>query len=168
MKLVSIVPAVTIPVPGIRAHSGSVITPGEGAFRDWSLHVRGPSVFLCSPPGWEPGKAAKGDERAVFEIPRAQCQCIWEMQPGDQIEDVAKHSPIAKCKCGTLLAGTPLAVRCTKCETKLEEKVAAKMSANDSPDPSKAAAVEDADPATASHPPQSADRAASPKGAQKR
>lgn len=94
MKLVSIIPTQTIPIPGIRANAGAVLKPGEDSLRDWTASVRGPSVFLCSPPGWRVGAAPSGTDRVVFEIPRSQCDLVWEFAEGDGFDGVTKWDPV--------------------------------------------------------------------------
>ena len=98
MRLVSIIPTQTIPIPGIRANAGAVLKPGEDSLRDWTASVRGPSVFLCSPPGWRPNAPPVGTERAVFEIPRSQCGLAWEFAEGDGFDGVTKWDPAAKAE----------------------------------------------------------------------
>jgi hypothetical protein len=51
----------------------------------WSVAVRGPAVFLVSPPGWDgatPYYQLKptGPVR-VMEVPRAKCVLQWEIDP---------------------------------------------------------------------------------------
>lgn len=97
MKLISCQPFHTGALPGIGARSGMVIKPGEGAFADWSLSVRGPSVFLVSPAGWRPGQVPEGAERTVFEIPRSHCHLQWSFAEGDTFDGVTKwDAPVAK------------------------------------------------------------------------
>lgn len=97
MKLLSISPFQSLPMPGLR-HRGGAIVPGVDAYRDWIASVRGPSVFLISPPGWVPGSASTGTARQVFEIPRSHCHLQWEFEAGDKLEDVVKCDAVTPVK----------------------------------------------------------------------
>lgn len=59
----------------------------------WRFLLRGPAVFLVSPPGWAPGlsinqRDVKGPS-TVYEIARTRCVLRWEGVDG--IDGVAKH-----------------------------------------------------------------------------
>ncbi len=59
----------------------------------WRIMLRGPAVFLVSPPGWMPGLSPNAREKdgpsTVYEIPRISCVARWEGIEG--IESVQKH-----------------------------------------------------------------------------
>ncbi len=77
--------------------------------RGFRLVVRGPSLFLVSPPGWRSGAGGAklvdgmfqiGDDprapRVAFETPRANAHLMWTFEPGEEpaamISDFAKKA----------------------------------------------------------------------------
>jgi len=91
MRVATFLPFQPLNIPGV-VKSGA-ITPGVGSWAKWTVHVRGPSVFLVSAPGWRPGAQPEGTARQVFEIPRSHCHLQWEFDVADKLEDVVKWSP---------------------------------------------------------------------------
>lgn len=92
MKLISIVVRDTLPHLGTLGHIACDRPPGN--LRGWRVCVRGPSVFLVSPPGWTHGdslatRKTDGPCRA-FEVPRTSCTLIWE---GEGLEVTKYDSP---------------------------------------------------------------------------
>ncbi len=67
--------------------------------RGWRILLRGPAVFLVTPPGWKPGLPAPARDSAgpitVYEVPRSQCVIRWEGVDG--IDNVAKHDTPPMC-----------------------------------------------------------------------
>lgn len=95
MKLVSITTHEPISLDGLRLGQNARITPGEGQFADWRIHVRGPRVILVSPKGWVPGGAKPGDDleaRTMFDLPREKVTLRWSGSEAE-IDGVAKWSP---------------------------------------------------------------------------
>lgn len=96
MKLVTFQPFTALPLPGLRAGATLTINIGDGPFKDWRVHVRGPAVFLVSPPGFKIGTPPNewaGSDRRVYEIPRAHCYLGWQLGPTEKLDDVVKYSP---------------------------------------------------------------------------
>jgi hypothetical protein len=89
MKLLSF----TCPsLPMLGSLSNVVCAAPPNNLKGWRVVIRGPSVFLVSPPGWIPGEPMvrydpKGDTHA-FEVPRALCTFRWSSVDFDA---VAKH-----------------------------------------------------------------------------
>ena len=56
----------------------------------WSISIRGPAVFLVSPPGWAPGVAPdlrrEGGEVHAFEIARSACTLEWVDAELDKVQ----------------------------------------------------------------------------------
>ena len=88
MKLVSICFAQAPRIPGLRPSAFSSIecdNPHE-QLKHWRVSLRGPAVFLISPPGWMTGRRShewdpKG-ARVIHEIPRANCYLQWSGDEG--------------------------------------------------------------------------------------
>jgi hypothetical protein len=65
----------------------------------WTVHIRGPAVFLLSPPGWRANVPRdlwdpKG-ERQAFEFPRSACCERWSVSGVDDLDKVQKYdSPV--------------------------------------------------------------------------
>jgi hypothetical protein len=65
----------------------------------WVIGVRGPAVFLVSPPGWvqgQPETQRKPDgPRKVLEIPRSDCHLDWSFSHDEDVmaglEKLARH-----------------------------------------------------------------------------
>jgi hypothetical protein len=70
-----------------------------GTVEGWIISVRGPAVFLISPPGWKTDVQApmrKHDgPRTVFEVPRSDCHLEWNFTAEDDtlagLEKLARH-----------------------------------------------------------------------------
>lgn len=86
---------------GARIHGLPNITmidlrdPGRHSLDGWSAYVRGPAVFIISPPGWKYGVSKDGwigTSREMFEVPRDKVCLQWAGVVGD-IESVGKWSP---------------------------------------------------------------------------
>lgn len=98
MKLTAMICHEGLALPGLRASNTMTLTIGEGPLRDWRVHVRGPSVFLVSPRGWEAGKQSheyKGSVRRIYEVPRNRVSLSWDLDEStsDSLDDVVKWSP---------------------------------------------------------------------------
>jgi hypothetical protein len=82
-------------IPGLR--SGDIVTieceNPSGSMRGWRALLRGPSLFLVSPPGWNPRDQDRvgkfGDPTLIHEVPRATCYFHWIGEDKD-VEKVAK------------------------------------------------------------------------------
>lgn len=124
MRLTTLVPLQGLAFPGLRASQLMTIHPGvsPASYKDWRIHVRGPSVFFISPPGWQIGKAASGSTRIAYELPRTHCYLGWDMEPGDKLDGVSKYDP----PCDG--CGKPIALEdhllCAACERKRDADVA--------------------------------------------
>lgn len=96
-RLVALIPANGLPLPGIRPGAFQTFYIGEGTLKHWRVSVRGPSVLIEAPPGWQLGDKLGTGERAVFEVPRAQCYLAWALEDGDdQTKLVNWSAPVAK------------------------------------------------------------------------
>ena len=94
MKLISIVLPNALSLPGLRGAGTMTITLAEPKWAGWSVQLRGPSLFIVSPPGWTmPGQAAVGDARRAFELARSKCDLVWEMEPSDKLDQTRDWSP---------------------------------------------------------------------------
>ena len=70
-----------------------------GAAGGWTISVRGPAVFLVTPPGWQHGLAEQlrkpSGPRTVYEVPRAGVHLDWEIGPDEDalnvLEKLARH-----------------------------------------------------------------------------
>lgn len=76
------------PLPLLGAPGHITCSSPPSTLRGFRVLVRGPAVFLVSPPGWLPGlnrtvMDPKGKCR-TWEVPRVNCAMVWEG------EDVAK------------------------------------------------------------------------------
>ena len=85
--------AITLPpLPGTLGALSTVTCDNPNPkVKAWRVAVRGPAVFLVSPPGWVAGKALheydeKGPRR-VIEVPRTECVLQWET---DDVAEVDK------------------------------------------------------------------------------
>lgn len=80
MKLISINIEANLPVLGSLGNQ-SCDNPGNRV-RGWRICVRGPAVFLVSPPGWSPtpqaGERPTTGPITVVEVPRIHCIMRWE------------------------------------------------------------------------------------------
>lgn len=76
------------PLPGFREI-------GKGQYERWTVHVRGPAVFLVSPPGWHLGKPASGSNRVAHEVPRTSCAITWDIEDGEDLKATGTWSPPA-------------------------------------------------------------------------
>ena len=88
MKLLSIICHENITILGRRAGDTTRIRPDEPAWKGWTISVRGPSVFIASPPGWRNGQPAEGTARQVVQIPLSTCNVEWELAEGERVEDI--------------------------------------------------------------------------------
>lgn len=83
MKLLSITFGTIPRIPGLRPSDTGHIDCDKppGALQDWRVTVRGQQVFFISPPGWQPGQAAKlratEGPITVHEVPRAEIFFAW-------------------------------------------------------------------------------------------
>jgi len=96
MRLVAVVSRQGIGLPGLSAAHLATLEIGKGAYHEWNVHVRGPAVFLESPPGWNPGSNVRsGADRVVYEIPRAQVLLRWCLDGTETFtgSDFTKYSP---------------------------------------------------------------------------
>lgn len=68
--------------------------------RDWRIIVRGPSIFLISPPGWTTATQTRPADRdpkgpvVVHEVPRASVFLQWQSDdtdPNAVIQATSKH-----------------------------------------------------------------------------
>lgn len=91
MKLHKITFARIPALPGIRAGDLSTLDLDNPAapLRGWRLALRGPSVFLISPPGWNPSNQTTPQSRnpngpvIVHQIPAAEVFFHWEGSAAD-------------------------------------------------------------------------------------
>lgn len=83
-------------LPGIRAGDLSTLDcANPGALEGWRIVLRGPAMFLVSPPGWTPNenRATKRDPKGphvVHEIPRSDVYFQWTADAGEDVETVLK------------------------------------------------------------------------------
>jgi len=106
-------------IPGLRA--GDMITikcdePSD-AMKGWRAMLRGPALFLVSPPGWAPNDraGAPGLPCRVHEIARSQCYLHWEGPDNFDEKSIAKYTsepfgrpaPIDTPEAPSLLAQLP-------------------------------------------------------------
>lgn len=86
-------------IPGLRAGDLGTIDCAAPAstLRGWRALVRGPMLFLVSPPGWAPGRNARdaaiapSDPCSIHQVPLNQCFLHWEGSDGD-VDKVAKYT----------------------------------------------------------------------------
>lgn len=90
MKLTKITFNQTPRIPGLRAGDVSELDCENpaGALKDWRIFLRGPSVFLVSPPGWKNNErnARERDPKGpviIHEISRSTACLHWS---GDETE----------------------------------------------------------------------------------
>ena len=88
MKLLSI-KLPDLPILGSQSHF--YCDKPNAPLKGWSVHVRGPVVFLVSPPGWMPGEPSarfdpKGPRRMVG--PLRDCVLFWE---GGDVDAAQKY-----------------------------------------------------------------------------
>lgn len=83
-------------IPGIRA--GAIVTievfnPVD-SMRNWRAHVRGPAVYLVSPPGWTNGRNPSGFDKdgpcTIVELPRTECYLKFRGQSASDIDALVK------------------------------------------------------------------------------
>lgn len=91
MRLVSIQTREILILPGLRLAAHQTLKIGEGSIAKWRVHVRGPAVFLESPPMWTPASATGGPKgapgsRTVFELPRDLFSLTWSLDEGESVE----------------------------------------------------------------------------------
>ncbi|MGN6107242.1 MAG: hypothetical protein ACTHU0_19195 [Kofleriaceae bacterium] len=97
-KLIGITMSAAPPLPGLRAGTLTTIRIGDvhSPLSRWQFHVRGPSVLLVSPPGWQPGKDERewepGGARVIYELPRQGCNLHWSGEAAD-IGALTNYSP---------------------------------------------------------------------------
>lgn len=93
MKLISIKIEANLPF-GLGSLGNIVCDAPEHKLKGWKVDVRGPAVFLVSPPGWsptpQPGERPTSGPVTVFEIPRIQCVMRWE--GADSMDNAQKHA----------------------------------------------------------------------------
>lgn len=83
-------------LPGIRAGDLSTIDcAAPGVLKDWRIILRGPSMFLVSPPGWTLNEArnARRDPKGpvqMYEVARSNVYFQWEAADDLDIEAVLK------------------------------------------------------------------------------
>lgn len=90
LKLHSITFAGLRIIAGIRLESFELDKPG--AFKDWRVVLRGPTLMLISPAGWTHSQPSKRDTKAssvVIEIPRADVILRWTSDEAD-VDLIAK------------------------------------------------------------------------------
>lgn len=70
----------------------------EGKFAGWQVSIRGPLLFLVSPPGWAEGNRVglplherKGKQRRAFAIPLTSCVVQWEIDDVAELDKCQKH-----------------------------------------------------------------------------
>jgi hypothetical protein len=112
MKLSVIRPFEALALPGIGAARTLTIEPGKGSFADWFAHVRGPSVFLVSPPGFMQEDGSP--RRRVYEFPRAHCHLGWDVNQADQ-PPTSWSPPCAVCEQPLGISEGPM---CRACDEK--------------------------------------------------
>lgn len=88
LKLKSITFANTPKFPGLRQNDVVTIQClKDGPLRGFRASVRGPAVFLISPPGWDRDQSpSRWDPKGpvtIYEVPRAECAFQWEGMPAD-------------------------------------------------------------------------------------
>jgi len=93
--LLAMIPKHGLPFPGMRPGQLSTFEVGRGKFADWRVHVRGPQVFLESPPGWQVSGAIDrtSTKRRVFELPRNEVFLCWDKGEDDDLRDFVNWSP---------------------------------------------------------------------------
>lgn len=93
MKLLSITALAGANVLGISAANTMTFRLDEPRWRGWSFHVRGPSVIIETPPGWQRGTNVRaGSDRTLCEIPRTQCYLEWRCSSGENVDGITKHT----------------------------------------------------------------------------
>lgn len=99
MKLIDLTFNRAPSIKGLRINALTTITPGEGAWADWRIAVRGPRVYLMSPPGWTLGSAARaGSAVHTFDIPREDVTLHWEGEDVDKTREWGPGGQAAKGK----------------------------------------------------------------------
>lgn len=83
-------------VHGLPYHSCITLDePGRHGLAGWTAHVRGPSVFIVSPPGWKLGVPREqwpvDGDRTLFDFPRSQVILQWRGKL-EEMESVQKWS----------------------------------------------------------------------------
>lgn len=97
LKLYSITFEKSPRIPGLRP--GDMITieceNPIGAMKGWRALLRGPSLFLVSPPGWKPNTISTGSQfgepSLIHEVPRSSCYFHWVGDDAD-VDKVGKFS----------------------------------------------------------------------------
>lgn len=93
MKLLSLTPLPGATILGMRVSATMVFRLNEAKWAGWSFHIRGPLVFIETPPGWQVGSQARvGTERQVGQLPISQCYLEWRRESGDTLEQTSKYS----------------------------------------------------------------------------
>lgn len=83
-------------LPGIRAGDLSMLDcDNPGSLTGWRIVLRGPAMFLISPPGWtsSENRATKRDSKGpmtVYEIPRSGVFFQWAVGSAEDMENVLK------------------------------------------------------------------------------
>lgn len=90
MKILSVTPYNNVAMFNVRAGNTTRIRPGDPAWAGWTVTVRGPLVYIVSPPGWQPGKAAEGTKRQVAQLAASQCLIEYEIDEGEKPEDLGR------------------------------------------------------------------------------
>lgn len=83
---------------------------GVGNYKDWTVQVKGASVFLTSPPGWQMSGKTEGEIRRVVEVPRAHCTLYWDAEAEEATDDAPRvdaSSDDAPRKRRSKLEGSP-------------------------------------------------------------
>lgn len=125
MKLAVVRPFEALSLPGVRATGTMTIVPGKEGFRDWFAHVRGPSVFLVSPPGFMQDDP-KSQARRVYEVPRSHCHLGWDVDDGDTLQSLVNWSPTcASCDHPLAITEGPHCAACAAKKREREAKAAA-------------------------------------------
>jgi hypothetical protein len=95
-RLISIAPHEALTFPGMR--NGGISTmqvdaAGKLVGKPFTVHVRGPQIFLVSDPGYRLGQPVDGEQRVAFELPRGRCFLGWEIGPDEDVSDLVAWSP---------------------------------------------------------------------------
>lgn len=81
-------------IPGLRA--GDLVTvecDNPGALVDWRIVLRGPTLFLISPPGWCTKPRSQWDAKGpivIAQMPLEHCSIQWFAEGEADIEAVLK------------------------------------------------------------------------------
>lgn len=93
-KLISIT---FLPLPMFHGRSLTLVRcqAPEPSLLGWRLSLRGPTVWLISPPGWVYGKprealAQKGS-RTAYSVPTASCILRWEIGAMEDVDKLSKY-----------------------------------------------------------------------------